>query len=165
LLTRLRFDERVSMECLQQIEEAERFLSARGYTWVRVRCHGDLARIEVTPEERERLLQDASVVYEGIRLTPEEIVSAAIEEQVHVVGLSILSGSHVPLVREVMSRMREAGLDKVPVVVGGIIPDEDARVLKQMGVARVYTPKDFRMTGMMGEIISLVERRMDDAAA
>jgi (2R)-ethylmalonyl-CoA mutase len=105
------------------------------------------------------------VIYEGIRLTPEEIVSAAIEEQVHVVGLSILSGSHVPLVREVMSRMREAGLDKVPVVVGGIIPDEDARVLKQMGVARVYTPKDFRMTGMMGEIVSLVERRMDDAAA
>jgi (2R)-ethylmalonyl-CoA mutase len=105
------------------------------------------------------------VVYEGIRLTPEEIVSAAIEEQVHVVGLSILSGSHVPLVREVMSRMREAGLDKVPVVVGGIIPDEDARVLKQMGVARVYTPKDFRMTSMMSEIVSLIERRMDDAAA
>ena len=67
LLTRLRFDERVSMECLQQIEEAERFLSARGYTWVRVRCHGDLARIEVTPEERERLLQDASAIHEGIR--------------------------------------------------------------------------------------------------
>ena len=105
------------------------------------------------------------VIYEGIRLTPEEIVSAAIEQQVHIVGLSILSGSHVPLVREVMSRMREAGLDKVPVVVGGIIPDDDARVLKQMGVARVYTPKDFRMTGMMGEIVSLVERRLDDAAA
>jgi (2R)-ethylmalonyl-CoA mutase len=105
------------------------------------------------------------VIYEGIRLTPEEIVSAAIEQQAHIVGLSILSGSHVPLVREVMSRMREAGLDKVPVVVGGIIPDEDARVLKQLGVARVYTPKDFRMTGMMGEIVSLVERRLDDAAA
>ncbi len=105
------------------------------------------------------------VIYEGIRLTPEEIVSAAIEQQVHIVGLSILSGSHVPLVREVMSRMREAGLDKVPVVVGGIIPDDDARVLKQMGVSRVYTPKNFRMTGMMGEIVSLVERRLDDAAA
>ncbi len=105
------------------------------------------------------------VIYEGIRLTPEEIVTAAIEQQAHIVGLSILSGSHVPLVREVMSRMREAGLDKVPVVVGGIIPDEDARVLKQLGVARVYTPKDFRMTGMMGEIVSLVERRLDDAAA
>ena len=105
------------------------------------------------------------VIYEGIRLTPEEIVSAAIEQRAHIVGLSILSGSHVPLVREVMSRMREAGLDKVPVVVGGIIPDEDARVLKQLGVARVYTPKDFRMTGMMGEIVSLVERRLDDAAA
>ena len=105
------------------------------------------------------------VIYEGIRLTPEEIVSAAIEQRVHIVGLSILSGSHVPLVREVMSRMREAGLDKVPVVVGGIIPDDDARVLKQMGVARVYTPKDFRMTGMMGEIVSLVERRLNEAAA
>ena len=105
------------------------------------------------------------VIYEGIRLTPEEIVLAAIEQQAHIVGLSILSGSHVPLVREVMSRMREAGLDKVPVVVGGIIPDEDARVLKQLGVARVYTPKDFRISGMMGEIVSLVERRLDDAAA
>ncbi len=105
------------------------------------------------------------VIYEGIRLTPEEIVSAAIEQQAHIVGLSILSGSHVPLVREVMSRMREAGLDKVTVVVGGIIPDEDARVLKQLGVARVYTPKDFRISGMMGEIVSLVERRLDDAAA
>jgi (2R)-ethylmalonyl-CoA mutase len=105
------------------------------------------------------------VIYEGIRLTPEEIVSAAIEQNVHVVGLSILSGSHVPLVREVMSRLREAGLDKVPVVVGGIIPEDDARILKQMGVARVYTPKDFRITGMMGEIVALVERRVNEAAA
>ncbi len=105
------------------------------------------------------------VIYEGIRLTPEEIVSAAIEQDVHVVGLSILSGSHVPMVREVMSRLREAGLDKVPVVVGGIIPEDDARILKQMGVARVYTPKDFRMTGMMGEIVSLVERRVNEEAA
>jgi (2R)-ethylmalonyl-CoA mutase len=105
------------------------------------------------------------VIYEGIRLTPEEIVSAAIEQEVHVVGLSILSGSHVPLVREVMNRMRSAGLDKVPVVVGGIIPEDDARILKQMGVARVYTPKDFRMTGIMGEIVKEVEARLDDAAA
>ncbi len=105
------------------------------------------------------------VVYEGIRLTPEEIVNAAIEEQVHIVGLSILSGSHVPLVREVMNRMRTAGLDKVPVVVGGIIPEDDARVLKQMGVARVYTPKDFRMTGIMGEIVKEIEGKLDDAAA
>ena len=105
------------------------------------------------------------VIYEGIRLTPEEIVSAAIEQNVHVVGLSILSGSHVPLVREVMSRMRSAGLDNVPVVVGGIIPDEDANILKQMGVARVYTPKDFRMTGIMGEIVKEIEGRLDEAAA
>jgi (2R)-ethylmalonyl-CoA mutase len=68
---------------------------------------------------------------------------------VHVVGLSILSGSHVPLVREVMSRMRAAGLDEVPVVVGGIIPPRMKRVLKQLGVRRVYTPKDFQITGMM----------------
>ncbi|MEO1160097.1 MAG: protein meaA [Pseudomonadota bacterium] len=105
------------------------------------------------------------VIYEGIRLTPEEIVSAAIEQQVHVVGLSILSGSHVPLVRDVMNRMRSAGMDKVPVVVGGIIPEEDANVLKQMGVAKVYTPKDFRMTGMMGEIVKEIDGRLDDAAA
>ena len=105
------------------------------------------------------------VIYEGIRLTPEEIVSAAIEQQVHVVGLSILSGSHVPLVRDVMNRMRAAGMDKVPVVVGGIIPEEDANVLKQMGVARVYTPKDFRMSGIMGEIVKEIDGRLDDAAA
>ena len=105
------------------------------------------------------------VIYEGIRLTPEEIVAAAIEQEVHVVGLSILSGSHVPLVRDVMNRMRSAGMDKVPVVVGGIIPDEDANVLKQMGVARVYTPKDFRMTGIMGEIVKEIDGRLDDAAA
>ena len=105
------------------------------------------------------------VIYEGIRLTPEEIVTAALEQNVHVVGLSILSGSHVPLVREVMNRMRSAGLDNVPVVVGGIIPDEDAHILKQMGVARVYTPKDFRMTGIMGDIVREIEGRLDDAAA
>jgi (2R)-ethylmalonyl-CoA mutase len=105
------------------------------------------------------------VIYEGIRLTPDEIVSAAIEQQVHVVGLSILSGSHVPLVRDVMNRMRAAGMDKVPVVVGGIIPEEDANVLKQMGVARVYTPKDFRMSGIMGEIVKEIDGRLDDAAA
>jgi (2R)-ethylmalonyl-CoA mutase len=105
------------------------------------------------------------VVYEGIRLTPEEIVQAAIESQVHVVGLSILSGSHVPLVREVVNRLRNAGLDKVPVVVGGIIPEEDARVLKQMGVARIYTPKDFRISAIMREIVSEIQNRLGDEAA
>jgi (2R)-ethylmalonyl-CoA mutase len=97
------------------------------------------------------------VVYEGIRLTPAEIVNAALEESVHVVGLSILSGSHVPLVREVMTRMRAEGLDDVPVVVGGIIPPEDAETLKALGVAAVYTPKDFQLTGIMADIVRIVE--------
>ena len=82
------------------------------------------------------------VVYEGIRLTPAQIVRAAVDESVHVVGLSILSGSHVPLVAEVMERMRKEGLDDVPVVVGGIIPPEDATTLKAFGVAAVYTPEE-----------------------
>jgi ethylmalonyl-CoA mutase len=96
------------------------------------------------------------VVYEGIRLTPAQIVRAAAEESVHVVGLSILSGSHVPLVGEVMSRMREEGLDDVPVVVGGIIPPQDAATLKGLGVAAVYTPKNFQLNAIMREIVGLV---------
>lgn len=97
------------------------------------------------------------VVYEGIRLTPEEIVAAAARERVHAIGLSILSGGHVPLVREVLARMRERGLS-LPVVVGGIIPDGDAAELKAAGIARVYTPKDFQLTDIMGEIVGLIER-------
>ena len=97
------------------------------------------------------------VVYEGIRLTPAQIVRAAVEESVHVVGLSILSGSHVPLVAEVMSRMRKEGLDDVPVVVGGIIPPEDAATLKRLGVAAVYTPKNFQLNAIMREIVGLVD--------
>ena len=95
--------------------------------------------------------------YEGIRLTPAEIVSAAQDQDAHVVGLSILSGSHVPLVDELMQRMRAAGLGDVPVVVGGIIPDEDAAVLRAMGVAAVYTPKDFELNRIMMDIVGLVE--------
>jgi len=95
------------------------------------------------------------VVYEGIRLTPAQIVRAAADESVHVVGLSILSGSHVPLVGEVMRRMREEGLDDVPVVVGGIIPAEDAATLKRLGVAAVYTPKNFQLNAIMREIVGL----------
>ncbi len=95
------------------------------------------------------------VVYEGIRLTPAQIVRAAVEEGVHVVGLSILSGSHVPLVGEVMTRMRKEGLDDVPVVVGGIIPPEDAATLKGLGVAAVYTPKNFQLNAIMGDIVRL----------
>jgi len=97
------------------------------------------------------------VVYEGIRLTPAQIVGAALDEAVHVVGLSILSGSHVPLVREVVERMRKEGLEDVPVVVGGIIPPEDAKTLKAMGVAAVYTPKDFQLNDIMADIVRLVD--------
>ncbi len=99
------------------------------------------------------------VVYEGIRLTPEQIVTAALEEGVHVVGLSILSGSHVPLVTEIMERMREAELEDVPVVVGGIIPPEDADTLLAVGVSRVYTPKDFDLNAIIGEILDIVEAK------
>jgi len=96
------------------------------------------------------------VVYEGIRLTPAQIARAALDEAVHVVGLSILSGSHVPLVREVVERMRKEGLEDVPVVVGGIIPPDDAKTLKAMGVAAVYTPKDFQLNDIMADIVKLV---------
>jgi (2R)-ethylmalonyl-CoA mutase len=104
------------------------------------------------------------VVYEGIRLTPAAIVNAALEEGVHVVGLSILSGSHVPLVRDVVARMREAGLDDVPVVVGGIIPPEDERLLKEAGVAAVYTPKDFELNRIMADIVRIVDMGATAAA-
>ena len=100
----------------------------------------------------------------GIRLTPAEIVNAALEESVHCVGLSILSGSHVPLVRDVMERMRAEGLDDIPVVVGGIIPPEDEAVLKAAGVAAVYTPKDFDLNAIMRDIVRLVERGAPVAA-
>jgi (2R)-ethylmalonyl-CoA mutase len=96
------------------------------------------------------------VVYEGIRLTPSEIVAAAAESRVHAIGLSILSGGHLPLVKEVLERLKDAGLS-VPVVVGGIIPEADAAALKAAGVARVYTPKDFQLTDIMSEIVALVE--------
>ena len=104
------------------------------------------------------------VVYEGIRLTPAEIVNAALEESVHVVGLSILSGSHLALVREVMERMRANGLDDVAVVVGGIIPPEDAQALKAMGVAAVYTPKDFQLTDIMADVVRIVDSATERAA-
>ncbi|NNF71027.1 MAG: protein meaA [Rhodobacteraceae bacterium] len=97
------------------------------------------------------------ITYEGIRLTPEEIVAAALEDQAHVVGLSILSGSHIPLIEDLMTRMRAAGLSEVPVVVGGIIPDDDANRLRAMGVAKVYTPKDFELNHIMIDIVELVD--------
>ena len=97
------------------------------------------------------------IEYEGIRLTPEEIVTAAREQEAHVVGLSILSGSHMPLVEETMERMRAAGLGHVPVIVGGIIPDDDARRLRELGVAQVYTPKDFELNTIMMDIVALAD--------
>ncbi len=99
------------------------------------------------------------VIYEGIRLTPAEIVAAAKEKRAHAVGLSILSGSHLDLVQEVVRLMRAEGMDNVPLVVGGIIPPADALALKQMGVAGVYTPKDFKITGIMGDVVKLVAAR------
>jgi ethylmalonyl-CoA mutase len=98
------------------------------------------------------------VVYDGIRQTPAEIVAKARETKAHVVGLSILSGSHVPLVREVKARLRLEGLDHVPLVVGGIISPEDELVLKNMGVAAVYTPKDYALDGVMADMVRVVGR-------
>ena len=99
------------------------------------------------------------VIYDGIRSTPQEIVQRAKEGKAHVVGLSILSGSHLDLVQEIVRLMRAEGLDHVPVVVGGIIPPEDALILRQMGVLRVYTPKDFQLTGIMSDVVKVVEER------
>jgi (2R)-ethylmalonyl-CoA mutase len=100
-----------------------------------------------------------NAIYEGIRLTPAEIVAAAKEMRAHAIGLSILSGSHLDLVREVVSLMRAEGLDNVPLVVGGIIPPADALALKQMGVAGVYTPKHYKITEQMADIVKLVAER------
>ncbi|MFD4723672.1 protein meaA [Streptomyces seoulensis] len=93
------------------------------------------------------------VVYQGIRLTPEQIVDAALAEDVHAVGLSILSGSHAQLVPDVLDRLREAGAYDIPVIAGGIIPNADAELLKSAGVAAVFTPKDFDITGIIGRIV------------
>jgi len=99
------------------------------------------------------------VVYDGIRLTPAQIVDQAREARAHVLGLSILSGSHVALVRDVAQRMREAGLGDVPIVVGGIIPTDDVNVLKQCGASAVYTPKDFQLNDIMLGLVKLVDRK------
>jgi len=99
------------------------------------------------------------VVYEGIRLTPAQIVNTALEEGVHVIGLSILSGSHIPLVTEVMERMKEVGISDIPLVVGGIIPPEDAAILVKAGVSRIYTPKDYEINTIMADIADLVEEK------
>ncbi|HXX49776.1 MAG TPA: methylmalonyl-CoA mutase family protein [Xanthobacteraceae bacterium] len=101
------------------------------------------------------------VVYDGIRLTADAIAGAAAEKKVHVVGLSILSGSHLPLVKDVIARLKEAGLADVPVVVGGIIPVRDASALKNAGVAEVYTPKNFELNRIMADLVRIVEGAAD----
>jgi ethylmalonyl-CoA mutase len=98
------------------------------------------------------------VVYDGIRLTPEQIATSALQEGVHVVGLSILSGSHRELIPSVVEALRERGMD-VPVIVGGIIPEADVAPLKAAGVAAVYTPKDFDITKIMRDVVTLVAER------
>ncbi|WP_231123880.1 cobalamin B12-binding domain-containing protein [Nocardioides sambongensis] len=98
------------------------------------------------------------VIYQGIRLTPEQIVAAAVAEDVHCVGLSILSGSHMELVPAVLEGLRAEGMNDVPVIVGGIIPESDGRRLVDSGVAAVYTPKDFGLTEIMGGIVDVIRR-------
>ena len=97
------------------------------------------------------------ISYEGIRLTPDQIIEAARENAPHVIGLSILSGSHLPLVEEVLQKQGDAGLGHIPLIVGGIIPDEDAKRLLALGVARVYTPKDFELNMIMSDIVTLAD--------
>ncbi|MEU4246381.1 protein meaA [Amycolatopsis sp. NPDC026612] len=101
------------------------------------------------------------VIYQGIRLTPEQIVAAAVQEGVHVVGLSVLSGSHLEVVPHVVDGLRAAGAGDVPVIVGGIIPPDDAALLTERGIARVFTPKDYELTGIMDGIVSLIRERHD----
>ena len=98
------------------------------------------------------------VIYQGIRLTPEQIVAAAVAEDVHCVGLSILSGSHMELVPAVLEGLKAQGMDDVPVIVGGIIPDSDGKALIEMGVAAVYTPKDFGLTQIMDGIVDVIRK-------
>ena len=105
------------------------------------------------------------VVYEGIRLTPAQIARSAVDEGVHVIGLSILSGSHLQLIPEVLEALREAGGGEIPVVVGGIIPEADAEPLRAAGVAAVYTPKDFELTRILTDVVGIVAERNGIAAA
>ncbi|WP_347821767.1 protein meaA [uncultured Planktomarina sp.] len=105
------------------------------------------------------------ISYEGIRLTPDEIITAARNSAVHVIGLSILSGSHMPLMQELMAKLHAAKLNHIPVIVGGIIPDEDAQKLRAMGIARIYTPKDFELNRIMFDIVALANPDPDGIAA
>ena len=101
------------------------------------------------------------VIYQGIRLTPAQIVAAAVAEDVHCIGLSILSGSHMELVPDVQKAMAESGIGDVPLIVGGIIPESDARKMEAAGVAAVFTPKDFGMTAIMDRIVDEIRKAND----
>ena len=105
------------------------------------------------------------VVYEGIRLTPSQIARSAVDEGVHVIGLSILSGSHRELIPDVIKALHEAGGGDIPLVVGGIIPDADAGPLRAAGVAAVYTPKDFELTRILRDVVAIVAARNGIASA
>jgi (2R)-ethylmalonyl-CoA mutase len=100
------------------------------------------------------------VLYEGIRLTPQQIVKSSVEEDVHIIGLSILSGSHIQLVGEIMSELKKNKIDNIPLIVGGIIPIEDEKILKSQGVTAVYTPKDYQLKDIMADIVSIVEKNI-----
>ncbi|NJM84221.1 MAG: protein meaA, partial [Tabrizicola sp.] len=97
------------------------------------------------------------ITYDGIRLTPAEIVAAAADKRPDVIGLSILSGSHLPLIQETLQLLQEAGLSRTPLVLGGIIPDDDAITLTAMGIAKVYTPKDFQLNQIMLDLVALAD--------
>ncbi len=99
------------------------------------------------------------VIYEGIRLTPAQITNTALEEDVHIIGLSILSGSHLPLVRDILDKMQCNGINHIPIIVGGIIPDNDRKELIDLGVAAVYTPKDFQLNDIMADVVNIVQQR------
>lgn len=101
------------------------------------------------------------IVYEGIRLTPEQIAKAALEEGVHLIGLSVLSGSHAEMVEDVFNHLDKVGLKGLPVVIGGIIPENDAKMLKEKGIAAVYTPKDIDLNGIMVDILNLIRKAND----
>jgi (2R)-ethylmalonyl-CoA mutase len=103
------------------------------------------------------------VLYEGIRLTPAQIVKSSIEEDVHIIGLSILSGSHIQLVGEIMSELKKNKIDNIPVIVGGIIPIDDEVTLKAQGVSAVYTPKDYQLKDIMADIVSIVENNINQS--
>lgn len=104
------------------------------------------------------------IEYEGIRLTTGEIMDAVQRERPHVIGLSILSGSHLPIVKDLMEKLRASGDSGIPVIVGGIIPDEDAARLRSYGVAEVYTPKDFELNRIMTDIVALADQQQRAAS-